>query len=76
LGNDFALEFLEFLHFVLGLDGFALFAVEGGETEVGLSGQGALVFDFEEFRPGLFCCGRVAVQGGSFAKRIEGFRHS
>ena len=37
-GPDGGLEFLEGLEFLLGLSGFALFAVEGGESEVGLGG--------------------------------------
>jgi hypothetical protein len=32
------LEFLEGLEFLLGLGGFALFAIEGGQGEMGLGG--------------------------------------
>jgi hypothetical protein len=35
-GPDSGLEFLEGLEFLLGLGGFALFAIEGSEGEVGL----------------------------------------
>ena len=49
-----ALELLEGLHFLLGLLGFALFAVEAGETKMGLGGEGAVLFGSEETSPGFF----------------------
>lgn len=49
--QDLSLQFLEFLHFLLGLRSVARFAIQGGETEMRLRRQGTVFFNGKQTHP-------------------------